>query len=139
MFFNIANFQSGFGFLVYNDDADIHDPHCEIVYGPTTDPDYKFYDTPEEAREAGNLYLNPKKAVKTKQDIFSTFTSAMFLAYNRKCADILSRDFEESEEYDLEEMQALIMKINYIIDFEFLDEELETLNKIFELAGVEVK
>ena len=139
MFYKIANFNSGFGFMVYADGSNIDDPMCEILYGPMTDDNYVFFDTPEEARDAAELYLNPKKTVKTKQSIFSTFTPAMFLAYNKKCADILVINPDDSDIPGMSEMQALIMKINYIIDFEFSDAEFETLNKIFELAGVEVK
>lgn len=139
MFYKIANFNSGFGFMVYNDGSNIDDPMCEVVYGPMTDDSYVFFDTPEEARDAAELYLNPKKTVKTKQGIFSTFTPEMFLAYNKKCADILVVNPDDSDIQDMSEMQALIMKINYIMDFEFSDAEFETLNKIFELAGMEVK
>ena len=139
MFYKIANFNSGFGFMVYEDGSNIDDPMCEIVYGPMTDDNYVFFDTPEEARDAAELYLNPKKTVKTKQSIFSTFTPSMFLAYNQKGADILVINPDDSDITEMSDMQALIMKINYIVDFEFSDAEFETLNKIFELAGVEVQ
>ena len=139
MFYKIANFNSGFGFMVYNDGSNIDDPMCEVVYSPMTDENYVFYDTPEEAKDAAEVYVNPKKSVKTKQGIFSTFTSSMFLSYNKKCSELLLVDPSESEDADLSNMQALIMKTNYIVDFEFSEEEWGTLNKIFELAGVEVQ
>ena len=137
MFYTIAGFGNNkFGFLIYEDGADINDPLVEIVYGPMKEG-YKTYDTTMEAKHAAEEYLNPKKDVKTKQGIFSEFTSSQFLDYNKACSSILVQE-KEAECSNLNDMQALIMKINYLVDFEFSEEELETLKCIFKLANMEV-
>ena len=137
MFYSIASFDfNKFGFIVYEDGADINDPKTEAVYGPFHDG-YKTYSTTMEAKNAAEEYLNPKRDIKTKQGIFSSFTSQQFLDYNKACSSILVQE-EEPSCSNLNDMQALIMKINYLVDFEFSEEELETLKCIFKLANMEV-
>ena len=137
MFYAIAGFDNNkFGFIVYEDGSDINDPHTKMVYGPLSEG-YKKYNTTMEATHAAEEYLNPKKDVKTKQGVFSVFTPKQFLDYNKACSSILIQE-EESEYSNLNDMQALIMKINYLVDFEFSEEELETLKCIFKLANIEV-
>ena len=138
MFYTIAGFgQNKFGFLIYEDGADINNPMTEIVYGPLKEG-YQFYETTMEATHAAELYLNPKKVVKTKQSIFSTFTSEQFLSYNKACSNILVME-NDAECSNLQDMQALIMKINYLVEIEFTEEELETLRCIIKLANMEVE
>ena len=137
MFYTIAGFgQNKFGFLIYEDGADINDPSTQILYGPMHEG-YVLFETTMEAAHAAEEYLNPKKEMKTKQSIFSSFTSSQFLAYNKTCSSILVQE-DETECSNLNDMQALIMKINYLVDFEFSDEEIETLRCIFKLANMEV-
>ena len=137
MFYTIAGFNHNkFGFLIYEDGADINDPSTPILYGPTHEG-YVLFETTMEAAHAAEKYLNPEKEVKTKQGVFSAFTSSQFLAYNKTCSSILVQE-DETECSNLNDMQALIMKINYLSDFEFSDEEIETIRCIFKLANLEV-